>query len=502
LIGPAADSIQDVADNKLFYGDNLEVMANLPSESVDLIYLDPPFNSARNYNVIFSRGSDATNDVAAQIEAFTDTWTWTPVTEEQYSAYVNGGLPSKLVEALIAFRTLLGENDALAYLVKMAPRLADLHRILRSTGSLYLHCDPTMSHYLKIMLDAVFGARFFQNEIIWTYEIGGRSKKRWARKHDVILFYSKSDEFYFDWSAVKVPRKEGTHMRAKTDDDGRSYQEKTDRKSGKVYRYYLDEGAIPPDYWIGIQQLNREASERLGYPTQKPLALLERIVLASSRPGDVVLDPFCGCGTSIDAAQKLGRNWIGIDVTYIAIDLIEKRLMHSYGREVTGTYDVLGIPKDVAGAQALFNHNPFDFERWAVAQVNAQPNEKQVGDKGIDGIARFPLGGKNEFGKILISVKGGKQLNPAMVRDLSGTVETQKAAMGVLITQHEPTRGMTDAVNHAGSYVHPSHGATYPRLQIITVTELLAGKKPDLPPTILPYIAAKAASQDTATPLF
>ena len=222
----------------------------------------------------------------------------------------------------------------LAYLVMMAPRLLELRRVLKPTGSIYLHCDPAASHYLKMLMDSVFGPRLFQNEIVWCYEIGGRSKKRWGRKHDTLLFYSKSDQFTFNWQDVAEPRKSGTHMRASVDTDGREYQEKTDAKTGKVYRYYVDAGTITPDFWTGIQQINREAAERLGYPTQKPLALLERVIKASSNPGDVVLDPFCGCGTAVDAAQQLKREWVGIDVTYIAVDLIIKRLKHRYGEDV------------------------------------------------------------------------------------------------------------------------------------------------------------------------
>lgn len=229
---------------------------------------------------------------------------------------------------------------------------------------------------------------------------------------------------------------------------------------------------------------------------------MERILKLASNEESVILDPFAGCGTTIDAAQELGRNWIGRDITYIAVDLIEKRLINTYGNDITATYDVLGIPRDSAGAQALFDHNPFDFHRWALSLINGQPNEKQVGDKGIDGVARFPLGG-NDNGKILISVKGGRQLNPAMVRDLRGTIERQNAEMGILITQHEPTRGMLDEVNHSGSYIHPANGQAFPRLQIITTTELLAGKRPNLPGTSLPYIAAsKADAKSTSAALF
>ncbi|MGI8752066.1 MAG: DNA methyltransferase [Acidimicrobiales bacterium] len=235
----------------------------------------------------------------------------------------------------------------------------------------------------------------------------------------------------------------------------------------------------------------RRLDERLGYPTQKPLALLERIIAASSNEGDVVLDPFCGCGTTIDAAQKLGRRWVGIDITYLAVDLIRKRLRHTYGPDIEGTYRVRGIPTDVEGALELFRDNPFDFERWAVSLVNAQPNQKQVGDRGVDGRVRFHAG-KNLLGTLLVSVKGGRQLNPAMVRDLAGTVGQERADMGLLIVLDEPTRGMRDVTGRSGTYVNPFNGNEYPKLQIVTVPQLLAGTKPKMPEAILPYVQAKA----------
>lgn len=542
-----------MADNHLYYGDNLEVLPTIPNASVELVYLDPPFNSARNYNVIFAHG-DTHADVGAQIEAFTDTWTWTPATEQEYGEYVGGGLPNAVADALTAFRTLLGENDALAYLVNMAPRLVQLRRILKPNGSLWLHCDPVMSHYLKVMLDAIFDARNFRNEIIWLRTAAkGYQTRRLPSNHDVLLVYTgggadpiwNTDSGFIPYDHddldAKTAGKYNLH-----DEEGRLYRYTSligpneprpnltydflgvtrrwrwtkDRMTkayeeglvvqtgpGRVpqFKRYLDEQRGKPlsDVWADIPPLNSRAAERLGYPTQKPLALLERILRLATNEGDVVLDPFAGCGTTIDAAQNLGRRWIGMDITYIAVDLIEKRLLHTHGPDVKTNYDVRGIPHDAAAALALFDRNPFDFERWAVSQVNAQPNEKQVGDKGIDGVARFQLGTTNEFGRILVSVKGGKQLNPAMVRDLRGTIERQKAEMGVLITQYPPTPGMVDEVNHSGNYVHPANSQAFPRLQIITTAELMAGKKPQLPLTLLPYIqAARAQAPTGATPLF
>lgn len=534
-----------MADNKLFYGDNLEVLRqHIKTESVDLVYLDPPFNSARNYNVIFGRNQAHNADDAAQIQAFGDTWVWTPTTNEQYLELIQGGMPNRAADALTAFRTLLGENDAMAYLVNMAPRLVELHRALKPTGTLYLHCDPTMSHYLKVLLDAIFSAPYFHNEIIWQRSTGkSLQTRRLPNNHDVILAYSKSENPKWTDSGAFQPYDE-SDLDEKTaskyrhrDEDGRLYRldslinPNADRPNltyeflgvTKVWRWtrermqkayedgivvqsapgrvpqmkrYLDEQRGRPlgDVWTDIPPINSRASERLGYPTQKPRVLLERILELSTDEGDVVLDPFCGCGTTVDAAQSMKRKWLGIDVTYIAVDLIRKRLRHTYGDEIEGTYEILGIPRDRAGAFALFSQSPFDFERWAVSLVNAQPNEKQVGDRGIDGVARFFLdaSGKN-FGRILVSVKGGKTIGPQFVRDLLGTVQTQQAEMGVLITMSEPTRGIIDAVNHAGTYTHPANGQTFPKVQIITVDQLLRGEKPNVPLTMLPYIEAKRA---------
>ncbi|MGN6253355.1 MAG: DNA methyltransferase [Marmoricola sp.] len=576
--------------NRLYYGDNLDVLrTNIKAETVDLVYLDPPFNSNRNYNVIFGKHVTA-DGAAAQIEAFGDTWVWTPATEEQYQDLLSGAVPNKVADALIAMRGLLTENDAMAYLVNMAPRLVELHRVLKSTGSFYLHCDPTMSHYLKVLLDAIFGPEMFRNEIIWRRTGSHAPRRSYGPLHDVILFYVKSNDYTFN-----VLRKPYTRMhverRYQADESGRlKFVTKgniltgagaTGGESGAVWRGfdpsasgrhwaipgYLNE-QLPPelqgtgvlerldalyerdlieiepggkwpypvkylgeddgtpigDIWAyqpgtgawggnqgdlygtddGIDEdvawLGTTDPERLGYPTQKPVGLLERILRTSSNPGDVVLDPFCGCGTTIDAAQRLGRRWLGIDITYIAVDLINKRLIDRFGAEIADTYEVSGIPRDKAAALALFSESPFDFERWAVSLINGQPNQKQVGDKGVDGVARFPLGDPNkkarQVGQVLISVKGGKHIGPQFVRDLLGTVNTQHAEMGVLITMTEPTRGVVDAVNHAGTYTHPANGQTFPKVQVITVSELLAGKRPKLPLTMLPYVKASKSTAD------
>lgn len=490
--------------NRLFYGDNLDVLReHIASESVDLVYLDPPFNSNRSYNVLFKHKSG--KDAQAQIEAFDDTWTWSHEAEIEYAAMIAGGAPLKVADALVAMRGLIGDNDLMAYLVMMTPRLIELHRVLKPTGSLYLHCDPTASHYLKIMLDAIFGPTQFRNEIAWHYS--GWNKKmsqHFERRHDVILFYAKSKDQVFNsyalpWNSkeeyLKV-RKQKLHV----DDDGREYV-MSDRGGGRRIKRYIEEamayGRPIDDVW-NLDKINNSSTEALGYPTQKPLLLLERIIEASSNPGEVVLDPFCGCGTTVDAAQKLSRQWVGIDITYLAVDLIDKRLRHTYEDQVADTYEIVGIPRDVPGARALFERNPFDFERWAVSLIDAQPNQKQVGDKGIDGVARFPLGDPSQpdggIGRILVSVKGGKTIGPQFVRDLLGTVESQKADMGVLITLAEPTRGIIDAVNHAGTYTHPANGQTFPKVQIITVSDLLDGKRPKMPLVLAPYVKANRAN--------
>lgn len=537
--------------NRLFYGDNLQVLQrDVAAESVDLVYLDPPFNSNRNYNVIFGRHQVAKAEDVAQIEAFGDTWVWTPTTDLQYEGLVNGGLPNRVADALIAMRALLTENDAMAYLVNMAPRLVELHQVLKPTGSLYLHCDPTASHYLKVILDAIFGPQNFRGEITWERTTTHNDAKRWSPNADIILYYGKSDQvtwnpqhlphsldyiadkyrhddgdgrgrytldnmtspnprpnLTYEWEGHQPPPNGWRYSREtmqKLHDDGRIYYPTDKSKRPRLKRYLNEQpGPVVGNVWTDINPINSRAAERLGYPTQKPLALLERILAASSNEGDTVLDPFCGCGTTVDAAQRMGRRWLGIDVTYIAVDLIQKRLVDRYGSEIMDTFEVSGIPRDKAAALALFSKDPFDFERWAVSLVNGQPNQKQVGDKGIDGVARFPLGDPNkkarQLGQVLISVKGGKNVGPHFVRDLAGTVNTQKAEMGVLITLSEPTRGMIDAANHAGTYTHPANGQVFDKIQIITVAELLTGKRPKTPTTLNPYTqAAKAVNHDQA----
>lgn len=525
----------DLSKNVLFYGDNLDVMRRyLPDEHVDLVYLDPPFNSNRNYNVLFKQKSG--DEAQAQIHAFDDTWTWGQDDEQAFAELQATAAPT-VADAIGAMHQLIGPSDMLSYLVMMTQRLVELRRLMKPTASLYLHCDPVASHYLKVILDAIFGPLNFRGEITWLRTTTHNDAKRWSPNADIILYYGKTDNV--TWNPVHLPHSE-EYIASKyrhDDGDGRRYRLDNmtspnprpnltyewnghsppangwrysrermkelddaglvwypDSKSKRPQlKRYLDEqlGPVAGNVWTDISPINSRAKERLGYPTQKPVALLERIVKASSNEGDVIFDPFCGCGTTVDAAQRLDRRWIGIDISYLSVDLMDTRLVDTYGSDVRNTFQVIGLPADVGGARALFNHSPFEFERWAVSLVEGTPNEKQVGDRGVDGVIRFPLA-DNATGRVLVSVKGGKQLNPGMVRDLGGTVEAQKdAVMGIFLSIEEPTKGMIEAANHSGSFVHEITGVTYPKLQLMTVGQLLTGSRPHMPTPYMPYLQAQ-----------
>jgi DNA modification methylase len=528
--------------NVLYYGDNLDVLQqHVADESVDLVYLDPPFNSNATYNVLFKTQSG--HGASAQLQAFDDTWHWSPACDEQYRAMLAGSVPPRVSVTIEAMHRLLADrSDMLAYLVMMAPRMVELHRVLKSTGSMYLHCDPTASHYLKLVLDAVFGPERFLNEVVWkraTTVKGnfGQGSRKWAPNTDSLLVYAKTDgsvfnppfkpytDSYVEQAYRHVEPGSGRRYRlvsmigpggaAKGNPQyevlgvtryWRYSKEKMQQliDSGLVvqsrpgavpnHKYYLDEGKGVPvqSLWDDIPNLQAADAERLGYPTQKPIALLERIITASSNPGDVVLDPFCGCGTTVDAAQRLDRRWIGIDITYVAVDLIRKRLFHTYGPGIETAYEVHGIPTDREGAAALFAENPFDFERWAVSLVSGTPNDKQIGDRGIDGRIRF-YGAGGELCTAIVSVKGGQTVPPTFARDLVGTMTQARAEMGLLVTQVPPSRGVQEVADRAGTYVHEPTGASFPRLQVLTVDRLLKGERPKMPTPLTPYI--KAASR-------
>ena len=514
-----------MADNTLYYGDNLDILRHhIADESVDLVYLDPPFQSNRNYNVLFQEqdGSRA----AAQIKAFEDTWEWDIASAAAFEEVVEaGGDPSR---AMQAFRNIVGDSDMLAYLSMMAPRLIELHRVLKSTGSLYLHCDPTASHYLKLLLDAVFGPEQFRNEIVWkrTGTVKGnfgQGSKQFGQQTDSLLFYSKSDDYtfnqpfgeYSDEYIQKAYRyvEEGTGRRyrlvsmigpggaAKGNPRyevmgvtryWRYSEEKMQElieaglvvqtKPGRVphRKYYLDEGkgVAIQSLWDDIGNLQASSAERLGYPTQKPEALLERIIEASSNEGDLVLDPFCGCGTAIAAAQKLGRRWIGIDITHLAITLIKHRLRDAYGD--AAVFDVVGEPVALEDAADLAASDPYQFQWWALGLVGARPQEQKKGaDMGIDGRLYFhdEPGGKTK--QVIISVKAGKT-GVSHVRDLRGVLDREGAEIGVLISMQAPTGPMKKEATSAGFYDSP--WGKHPRIQLLTVEDLLEGARIDYPP--------------------
>ena len=470
--------------NHLYYGDNLDILrTEIAPESVDLIYLDPPFNSNASYNVLFR--SPEGSKSKAQIEAFDDTWHWGEDAESCYNKVLESG-NTRTIEMLRAMREFLQRNDMMAYLAMMAVRLLELHKVLKPTGSLYLHCDPTASHYLKILLDSVFGERNFGNEIVWCYTQGGRPKKGFPRKHDTIFRYSKSQNYIFNVDQIKISyellSKKSEDSFTKLDEEGRYYKEVYGPGKKKKYKYYKDEGKIPYDWWTDIHKMTgrtaaSKKSDYLGYPTQKPLTLLERIVKASSNEGDVVLDPFCGCGTTIHAAEKLRRKWIGIDITHLAISLIEKRLNDAFP-EIK--YEVYGTPKDWAGAEALALTDKYQFEWWAVSLVNAQPwgGKKKGADKGIDGVIYF-TGKDNKTEKAIVSVKGGKNVGVAMIRDLVGVLKRENSPIGLFLTLAKPTRDMIREAAAAGIY--DAYGIKCPRVQILTIKELLEGKTAKIP---------------------
>lgn len=508
--------------NVLYYGDNLRVLREyIPDESVDLIYLDPPFNSNATYNVLFAEKNGTAS--AAQIQAFEDTWHWDISSEQAYREVVEQG-PKRVADVLRALREFLGQNDMMAYLAMMAIRLVELHRVLKPEGTIYLHCDPTASHYIKILMDAVFGHERFVNEIIWKRTAAkGLSFTRFASNHDVILRYSKSDKWVWNPQYVahdpEYVRKFYRYVEPET---GRRYRLDNlanpnknrpnltyeflgvtrvwrwtkermqaayeqglivQRKPGGVpaLKRYLDEQEGTPvgDVWTDIKPIQSQSAERLGYPTQKPEALLERIILASSNEGDVVLDPFCGCGTTVSVAERLKRRWIGIDITYLAIDLIMRRLRDTFGEELR-PFKVVGVPTDLASARHLAGTDPLQFQQWAVSLVGARPVQSRGADQGIDGYMYF-VEGTGETAKIVIQVKAGKT-GVKHVRELLGVIDREKAAIGVLLTVSEPTSAMRREAAAAGFYQSPTTAQRYPRLQLITLEEAMGGTRIQLPP--------------------
>ena len=510
-------------DNTLYYGDNLEILReHVPDESVDLVYLDPPFNSNASYNVLFREQTGEGSP--AQIKAFTDTWEWTQESQRTFEQEImlNPAAPANVREMVNAFRQFIGSNAMMAYLVMMTPRLVELRRVLKPTGSIYLHCDPTASHYLKLLMDAVFGSRNYRNEVTWKRFNFHADATRFGRITDRILFYTKSDNY--EWNRQRVQFKDSyieSHFRH-TDEDGRRYRLDNLNPPGgrgpvyefhgvtRAWRYteenmlkleaegriyptpggipqlmrYLDEldGEAVNDLWFDIPPINPRAKERLGYPTQKPQGLLERIISASSNEGDVVLDPFCGCGTAIAAAHKLNRSWIGIDITHLAVALMKNRLKTAFNILPGQDYKVVGEPVDVGSARALAEQDRFQFEFWAMSLLEAFPRDqdKRGADRGIDGVVYFIDGPRRAVNKAVVQVKSGRVSSP-LIRDLVGTVEREKAAMGLFITLEEPTRDMRTEAVSAGYYHSDLWQTDFPKIQIRTVGELLEGRAFEIP---------------------
>ncbi len=523
--------------NRLLFGDNLKWLRDkgiFPDASVDLVYLDPPFNSNADYNVLFREASGEASQ--AQFHAFTDTWNWADAAQT-YAEFVDDCPNTAVVEMMDALHDLLRNSPMMAYLAMMAPRLVELHRVLKPTGSLYLHCDPTASHYLRILLDGIFGAKNFRNEIVWERTTGRKAGRQFGRVHDVVLFYAKSDAW--TWNPRSIPQTAETvrghdliqdaggqlfrlsdltgagqgpsrNFRGKAikPPPGRHWmfdQAGIDRlfAEGRIafssngrprLKTHLEDlsGVAVHDIWTDIEPINASASERLGYPTQKPQALLERIIEASSNKGDLVFDPFCGCGTTIHAAQKLGRQWIGIDVTYLAINLIKRRLKDAFGDDVQ--FEERGQPTDFGSAKELASLDKWQFQQWALSLIDARPRtagEGKGADRGVDGMLYF-YESKDKREKILVQVKGGGvKRNDAAT--LLGDVNNQKFVAGILITLEKPTKPMREEAADAGRYTSKLwHDKDYPKIQLLTIEGLLNGtERVEAPPQLNPFAKAQ-----------
>lgn len=533
--------------NTLYYGDNLEILRNhIASESVDLVYLDPPFNSNRSYNVLFK--DESGKEAEAQIAAFEDSWHWG---DDAAAAYheITTGSNSRAADIISALYGSLGTSQMMAYLVMMTARLVELHRVLKPTGSLYLHCDPTSSHYLKIVLDTIWGPRNFRNEIIWQRTSAHANViQKYGAVHDTILFYTASNTFTWNQQHNDYDEEYIKTFFDQIDEKGRRYARRDltasmqRASSGQIYEWKgitpplsrcwamtkerMDEldaqgrihwpkkaGGMPrlkiypedlpgnpvQDIWADIKTMHNLSAERLGYPTQKPLALLERIIQTSSNPGDVVLDPFAGCGTTVAASQKLGRQWIGIDITNLSIALLKYRLKDMFNLVEKRDYTVVGEPEDLASARQLAQDDRYQFQWWALSLVKARPlgavdsgsrAGKKGSDRGIDGEISFIDDASNRPKKALVQVKSGK-VKSGDVRDLRGVVEREGAALGIFITLENPSRDMVAEATTAGFYHSPGWVRDFPRLQIMTIADLLNGAEVKMPRTAVTFKQAQ-----------
>ena len=563
--------------NALYYGDNLAVLQEyVPDESVDLIYLDPPFNSNASYNVLFREHSG--EDSPAQIKAFTDTWHWTEETERTYELDIiqNRNTPLDVKEMMAALRQFLGRNDMTAYLVMMAPRLVELKRVLKPTGSVYLHCDPTAGHYLKLLMDAVFGKENFRNEIVWRRTGSHNQNRRFGPIHDTIFFfYTKTNDYTFNVQFQPVAKGHVDSYFRRSDERGRywtnsltgagvrrgdsgqpwrgfdptpksrhwavpgrlsralgidqrlSVRERLEELYQRGYidlppegsealptfrQYLQDSPGIPlQDVWAyqphtkgvlydaddaideDVRWIPRQGgTERLGYQTQKPVGIVERIIQSSSNPGDVVLDPFCGCGTAVAAAENLGRRWLGIDITHLAVALMKSRIKTAFNLIPDRDYQVVGEPQDVGSARALWQQDPFQFQYWAVSLLEAEPKDsaRRGPDQGVDGVLYFIDGPRRSPQKVVIQVKGGRVSSPD-IRDLKGVIEREKAAFGLFITLEKPTRAILTEAASGGLFHSHIWNRDYAKVQIRTIAQMLEGRGFDLPPVPSAYQSAQ-----------
>ena len=511
--------------NSLYYGDCLDWMQRWDDESVDLIYLDPPFNSSTDYNILYG----ANGGGSAQYRAFTDTWSWDEAAADRYAMFEAAvGRPAH--RAIVGLHYALGPSGMLAYLTYMAERLEQMHRLLKPTGSLYLHCDPTMSYGLRLVLDSIFGTQGFRAEITWqrtsSHNDGAQGRKQYGRICDVILYYTRSSKWlwnpqYTQYDQQYIDRfyrhvEEGTGRKYRLGDiTGRGGAAKGNPKyevmgvtrywaysrermrrlieAGRIvqtapgrvpaYKRYLDEMPGKPlqDLWTDIKPIGAQAKERLGYPTQKPLALLERIIKASSNEGDMVLDPFCGCGTAIEAAERLGRQWAGIDISSFAIDLIRDHRMRDH------SIPVQGIPLDLVSAKKLAKEQPFNFESWAVTRLPGfAPNTRQVADGGVDGRATLAVKPDDIDSRLaLAQVKGGKHSLSAL-RDFIGVTDRDRAALGYFVTLDPfETQAARQAVAGVGKV--RVHGQEYRRMQLWSIQDYFEDRWPRMPVMMNPY---------------
>ena len=480
--------------NQLYFGDCLDILKKLyndhPKGFIDLIYIDPPFNSKRNYNILFE--SVDLKDTKAQKEAFADTWSnisYKDTLEELKDIDLD---LFRFLDGLDSIRIL---KSSVAYLTIMAIRIHYIHKVLKDTGSFYLHCDPTMSHYLKIVCDLIFGNKNFRNEIIWHYRRWTGGAKAFMKMHDVILFYAKDktrlkfNVQYTPYTEKSLERKQHYHTRIKGDD---------------IYVTDIDEkGVKENDVWH-IQLLNSQSKERLGYPTQKPEELLKRIIATSSDNGDLVADFFCGCGTTVAVAQELKRKWIGVDISHLAIGLIERRLISYYGKNIKKSYEVDGLPKDTASAKRLAQsteHGRFKFQDWIIETIlGGVHNPKKIADGGWDGHLAFDMPNqKKEI--ILIEVKSGG-VTVKNIREFIHVVSKQKASIGVFVCfEDEVTKPMLLEAKQSGYYNKEMFGSNHDKIQILTVERLLDGDRISMPRIVhTTFKAAEKKEEETDHP--